>query len=135
MTHWERVKRILRYIKGTFQYGIELVKSSSMILNDFSNTNWAECPNDQRSTSGFVVFLSSNLISWSSKKQVTVSRPSTEVEYKSLTNTMVEFMWLQTLLKELRIPHDPVARLLSMFSALANNMVYKIECSSFELVL
>jgi hypothetical protein len=40
-----------------------------------------------------------------------MSCSSTEAEYKSLANTTVELMWLQTLLKELRVPHHPVARL------------------------
>jgi hypothetical protein len=73
MTHWERVKRRLRYIKGTCGYGIKFVKYSSMTLSGFSDADWAGCPNDRQSTGGFAVFLGPNLISWSSRKQVTVS--------------------------------------------------------------
>jgi hypothetical protein len=48
------------------------------------------------------------LISWSFRKHATVSWSSTQVEYKSLANTTAELLWLQTLLKELKIPHPPV---------------------------
>jgi histone deacetylase 1/2 len=57
------------------------------------------------------VFLGDNLISWTTKKQATVSRSSTEVEYKALASATAEMMWVQNLLTELRVPHARVARL------------------------
>jgi hypothetical protein len=67
------------------------------------------CVDDRRSTGGFVVFLGSNLVSWSARKQPTVSRSSTEAEYKVIANVVVEIMWIQTLLDELGILHPPTA--------------------------
>jgi histone deacetylase 1/2 len=57
------------------------------------------------------VFLGDNLISWTTKKQATVSRSSTEVEYKALASATAEMTWVQNLLTELRVPHARVARL------------------------
>ena len=54
---------------------------NSDTVRAFSDADWAGDPNDRRSTTGFVIFLGSNLISCSSKKQQTISRLSTEVEY------------------------------------------------------
>jgi hypothetical protein len=56
IVHWERVKRILRYVKGVVRYGPRLIKSSSLILSGFSDADWAGCLNDRRSTSGFAIF-------------------------------------------------------------------------------
>lgn len=85
--------------------GLKIRKSGSLLVSAFSDADWAGCPNDWRSTGGFAVFLGSNLISWCSRKQATVSRSSTEVEYKALANATAEIMWVRKLLDELRIPH------------------------------
>jgi hypothetical protein len=83
----------------------------SMLVSGFSDVDSVGCVDDCRSTGGFVVFLGSNLISWSVMKQPTVSRSSTEAEYKAIANVTAEIMWVQTLLNELGIPHPPVASL------------------------
>lgn len=57
------------------------------------------------------MFLGSNLISWSARKQPTVSRSSTESEYKAIANATAEIMWVQILLKELNISSPRTAKL------------------------
>jgi histone deacetylase 1/2 len=57
------------------------------------------------------VFFGPNLVSWSARKQPTVSRSSTEAEYKALANATAEMMWIQRLLTELGVPHSKAARL------------------------
>jgi histone deacetylase 1/2 len=109
--HWSAVKRILRYVKGTLGMGLKLRKSSSTLVSAFSDADWAGCVDDRRSTGGFAVFFGPNLVSWSARKQPTVSRSSTEAEYKALANATAEMIWIQRLLTELGIPHSKVARL------------------------
>jgi histone deacetylase 1/2 len=102
-THYEAVKRILRYIRGTVSTGLRFRRSSSTGLSIFTDADWAGCSDDRRSTGGFAVFLGSNLVSWSSRKQPTVSRSSTEAEYKALADGTAETMWIQSVLKELGV--------------------------------
>nr|XP_023898860.1 uncharacterized protein LOC112010737 [Quercus suber] len=72
-THWQVVKRILRYLKHTISHGLLLKCSASTRLGAFSDADWARCPYDRQSSSGFCVYLGDNLISWSSKKQPTMA--------------------------------------------------------------
>jgi hypothetical protein len=104
--HWTTVKRILRYLGGTLGVGIKICNSSSLLVSAFSDADWGGCPDDRRSTGGFAVFLGSNLVSWSAKKQATVSRSSTESEYKSLANATAEIIWVQSILRELGVPQE-----------------------------
>jgi hypothetical protein len=82
--HWSTVKRILRYLQYTLGIGLQIHKSPFTLVSAFSYADWVGCSDDRRSTGGFAVFLGSNLISWNAKNQATVSRSSTEAEYKSL---------------------------------------------------
>jgi hypothetical protein len=91
--------------------GIIIRKSDSTLLSDFFDADWAGSSDDRKSTGGFTVFMRSNIISWSAKKQPTVSRSSTEVEYKAMANTTTDLTWIQALLHELCIPSPHVARL------------------------
>jgi hypothetical protein len=82
-----------------------------MLVSAFSDADWAGCVDDRRSTGGFAVFLGSNLISWTARKHPTVSRSSTEAEYKALANATAEMLWVQKLLTELGVRHPHKARL------------------------
>lgn len=99
--HWSAVKRILRYLKFTVNDGMKICRSSSSTISAYSDFDWAGCSDDRRSTSGLVYF-GTNLVSWSSRKQATV-HVQAQSQYKALGNATTEVIWLQFLLRELRI--------------------------------
>lgn len=109
--HWKAAKRVLRYVKYTLSTGLKVLKSRSTHVAGFSDADWAGDVDDRRSTGGFAVFIGRNLISWSVRKQATVSHSSTEAEYKAMANVTSEVIWVQSLLKELGIQAPLMARL------------------------
>ena len=102
--HWKVVKRILRYLSGTATYGLHIQKSNDLCLTGYSDSNWGSDPNDRKSTSGFCVYLGTNLISWVSKKQHAMSRSNTKAEYRSLAFLVPDVFWIQNLLDEIQLP-------------------------------
>jgi histone deacetylase 1/2 len=101
--HWNFVKRILRYVRGTTGHGVLLRASTSTTLTAYTDADWAGCPDTRRSTSGFCIFLGDALVSWSSKRQPVVSRSSAEAEYRGVANAAAECCWLRNFLSELGI--------------------------------
>lgn len=102
--HLALVKRILRYVMGTLDYSFHLGVSSATSLTAYLDTDWAACPDTRHSTSGYCVYLGDNLISWSSKRQITGSRSSAEAEYRAVAHAVAECCWVCQLLHELHHP-------------------------------
>nr|GEU62587.1 ribonuclease H-like domain-containing protein [Tanacetum cinerariifolium] len=102
--HFSALKRVLRYVRGTLDYALHLFFSSTTDLVVYSDADWAGCPTTRRSTSCYCVFLGNNLISWSVKRQPTLSRSSAEAEYRGVAIDVAETCWLRNLLRELHTP-------------------------------
>ncbi|GJY99249.1 ribonuclease H-like domain-containing protein [Tanacetum coccineum] len=102
--HFAALKRILCYVQGTLELGLHLYASATTFLVGYSDVDWAGCPSTRRSTSGYCVFLGDNLLSWSAKRQHTISRSSAEAEYRGVVNVVAETAWIRNLLCELHSP-------------------------------
>ncbi|GKC30623.1 ribonuclease H-like domain-containing protein [Tanacetum coccineum] len=105
--HRTALKMILLYVRGTLDYGLQLFSALPISLIGYSDADWAGCPTTRRSTFGYFVFLGNNLLSWSSKRQATISRSSAEAEYHNVANVVAETAWLRNLLRGL---HSPLQR-------------------------
>uniref|UniRef100_A0A2N9H263 Reverse transcriptase Ty1/copia-type domain-containing protein n=1 Tax=Fagus sylvatica TaxID=28930 RepID=A0A2N9H263_FAGSY len=90
--HLVVAKRILRYVQGTLHHGLTF-RPGPLSLTAFTDSDWAGDPMDRRSTTGLIVFLGHNPITWQSKKQPTVARSSTEAEYRALANCAADLAW------------------------------------------
>lgn len=104
-SHFQTLKRVLRYLKGTSSYGIKYQRQTKAHdLQGFSDADWAGDKDTRRSTSGYCFLLTSGVISWGSKKQTSVALSSTESEYMALAKATAEAVWLRKLLFELGFP-------------------------------
>ena len=74
------VKRIIKYVGGTCDYGLFYSKESNLSLAGFSDSDWASNADDRKSTTGGCFYVGANLVAWTSKKQNFVSL-TTEAEY------------------------------------------------------
>ncbi|KAL8116424.1 hypothetical protein AgCh_022791 [Apium graveolens] len=102
--HTSALKRIICYVQGTLDQGLHLYPSSVSSLVSYTDADWGVCLDTRRSTSGYCVFLGDNLLSWSSKRQPTLSLSSAEAEYRGVAKVVSESCWLRNLLLELHCP-------------------------------
>ncbi|KAL0544292.1 hypothetical protein IC582_019405 [Cucumis melo] len=99
-SHLHCAKRILKYISGTFNYGLWYTFDTIGVLVGYCDANWAWCLDDQKSTSRGCFFSGNNIAAWFSKKQNSVSLPTTEVEYIATGSSCSQLLWMKQMLEE-----------------------------------
>nr|GEU67239.1 ribonuclease H-like domain-containing protein [Tanacetum cinerariifolium] len=102
--HLNAIKCVLRYLRGTIDLELQLFQSTTSQLIAYCDADWAGYPATRRSTFEYCVFLGDNLLTWSSKRQDTLSRSSVEAEYRRVANDVAETSWIRNLLRELQTP-------------------------------
>jgi len=95
--------RVLKYLKGCPGRGLFFPKNSSLTLQGFSDADWAGSLDTGKSISGQCFFLGNSMISWRTKKQITVSRSSSEGKYRALASATCELQWILYLLRDLHV--------------------------------
>lgn len=100
-SHVNAVKRILKYIKSTLNFGIYFNGNCNIRLIGYSDADYAGDKETRRSTSGYVFLLGENIVSWGSERQKSVALSTTESEYIAASVAVKELIWLQHLIKEL----------------------------------
>ena len=99
-SHLTVVKRIIRYVNGTSNYGISYSRDSNDCLAGYLDDDWAGCVDDGKSTSGICFYLKTNLVSWMSKKQNLVSLSTVEAEYIAAGSCYAQLLWMKKLLHD-----------------------------------
>lgn len=102
-THWNMIKRILRYIQGTKNFRLRYSRDADCQLHGYCDAGGAMDKEDPRCTTGYTFMLQGAAISWNSRRQSTVALSSTEAEYLSLSAATQEALWLRRLASELLI--------------------------------
>ncbi|MBW0534710.1 hypothetical protein O181_074425, partial [Austropuccinia psidii MF-1] len=103
ITHWNLFLHVLKYLKGTSEFGLRYQKNLEKPIVAYSDADWGNCRITRRSTTGYLIKINNNLIIWKTRKQPTVSLSSAEAEYKLLTDLTSEILWLRQFCKETKI--------------------------------
>ena len=103
LPHINALHHTLRYVASTSGQGILIQGSDKLTLQAFSDSDWASCPNSRRSITGYILLLGGSPIAWKSKKQSTVSKSSSEAEYRAMSSAASEVAWVVRLLADLQI--------------------------------
>ena len=111
--HYNGVKHILRYIKGTEDYGL-LYKKGDLKgeLIGYSDSDFARDCHDRKSTSGHIFFFGGMTVSWSSQKQSIVALSSCEAKYVAATTATCQAVWMNWLIGELTSNEESTVKLM-----------------------
>ncbi|KAJ8641623.1 hypothetical protein MRB53_018317 [Persea americana] len=112
--HFQAAKRIVRYIKGTVDYGLRFCQVKSFTLHGYSDSDWAGCVDDMRSTSGYCFSFGSAIFSWCSKKQEAIAQSTAEAEYVAAAAAVNQALWLRKLMADLYMEQKESTQILAM---------------------
>ncbi|XP_055604909.1 uncharacterized protein LOC129753136 [Uranotaenia lowii] len=98
--HWEAVKHLLRYVRGSSKMKLCYTKSPESELVGYTDANWAADLDDRKSTSGYLFTFQGRAVSWCCKRQPTVALSSCEAEYMALSASVQEAAWWRGLISE-----------------------------------
>src|SRR3954465_5887021 len=126
---WSAVKCMFHYLKGTINHGIILGgrNPNEVLLSGYTDADWGDCPDTQRSISGFIFQINNGPVTWSAKKQPTVALSSMEAKYMAMSIATWEIMWLHTLLSKLGFQQETATPLQTDNRSaidLANNLAF-----------
>jgi hypothetical protein len=93
------------YLKETLTYGLWYPKNQNFQLTDYSDSDWANCVDERKSTSGGAFFLGDSLVAWLSKKKSFISLSTTEEEYVVAATCCTQVLWMIQTLADLEVKY------------------------------
>ncbi|KAK6150350.1 hypothetical protein DH2020_015282 [Rehmannia glutinosa] len=118
-SHMTAAKRILRYLKGCQEVGLWYPKEGGFKLVGYSDSDYAGCRVDMKSTSGTCQMLGNRLVSWFSKKQNSIATSTTEVEYIAVGSSCAQVLWMRQQLRDHDIEEKDILIMCDNTSAIA----------------
>lgn len=106
--HWEAVKWILRYIRGTTDFGLWFKKGEGFRVEGYSDADYATDLDRRRSVTGYLFQVGNNTVSWRSGLQPIVALSTTESEYMALNEAAKEALWLKGFCEDLNYDQGAV---------------------------
>ena len=112
--HWQAVKRIMRYVKGHMQEKLiyqshihEDIRTWMPCVETYTDADWGGDLDTRKSTTGYITKIDGNTISWTSRRQASITLSTAEAEYMAITDATKEILWTRQLLKEiLNVVHE-----------------------------
>ena len=101
--HWSAAKRVLRYLKGTQDFGLKYTQVGDFILTGYSDSDFDGDKETGVSTTGYTMSLGSGAVSWRSRKQSVPADSTTEAEYVAAAEATKEIVWLRKILEDLQM--------------------------------
>ncbi|KAI5350347.1 hypothetical protein L3X38_003238 [Prunus dulcis] len=98
--HYGTAKKVLRYIQGTIDFGIEYHNGKEAILIGYCDSDWSGSQDDMRSTSVYAFSFGSGAFSWASVKQLSVALSTAEAEYVNASEATTQAIWLRFVLED-----------------------------------
>eukprot|EP00253_Pinus_taeda_P024994 PITA_24994 len=95
---WKAAKHVLRYLRGTSQYGLWYRRTEGVKLQGFTNADWVGSPSDWKITSGGIFNLGLDAVSWYSRKQRSVTFSSAKSEFMASIQAACEAIWMRKIL-------------------------------------
>lgn len=136
--HLQAAKRVLRYIKGTFDYGVWFNYIQEFNLHGFSDSDWGGSLDDMKSTSGYCFTFGSGVFSWTSKKQDIVAQSTAEAEFIAATAAVNQALWLRKILADLQMAQTDSTKVFvdnQAAIAISNNSVFHGKTKHFNIKL
>jgi hypothetical protein len=101
--HWTTTKRVLRYVKGTLDFGILYNRSKYLRLCGYTDSDWVGSVDDRKSTSRYVFSFGTGVVTSTSKKQHTIALSLIEAEYRGALKGACEAVWLRRMLSDMQM--------------------------------
>ena len=136
--HFQAAKQIVRYVKGTVDYGIRYSHSQNFKLHGYSDSDWGGSVDDMRSTTGYCFSFGSSVFSWCSKKQDVVAQSTVEAEYVAAIAAMNRAIWLRHILADLHMKQNEPTQIFVDNQAtisISNNPVFHGKTKHFKIKL
>jgi len=111
-------------------------KKSKTGIEVYTDSDWAGCPSDKKSTTGYCSFVWTNLVTWRSKKQPVVAMSSVEDEFRAMAQGICKGIWLKRMLDEIIIPINYTIRILcdnKVVISIAKNPVHHDKTGHVEI--
>jgi hypothetical protein len=105
-SHITAVKRIIKYVNATVNYGIYFSRETNLVLAGYSDADWAGNADDRKSTSGGCFYVGTNLVAWMSRKQASISLSTAEAEYIAAGSCCTQLLWMKKLLCDYGFTQD-----------------------------